>query len=455
MGLTRKMLEPFPNYTTHVMRSLGMEPDPWQAQVLEGDYRRLLLNCSRLAGKSTVVAVLTLVEAILVPDSLVLLLAPSLRQSTMLFKKISTFYKALGARYKVRLTIHELELENGSQIVSLPCEEGTIRGYSGVTILVIDEAARVPDDLYRAVRPMLATTDGRLICLSTPHGRRGFFYKAWARGGPEWTRIEVPASKISRIKPETIEEDRQELGESYIRQEYFCSFEALEGLVYPDFAKLVGAGKPDDAQRAWAYGKKVGGIDFGFRDPFAAVWGVLDPDGVLWLTGEHYCRARTLPYHAQQLPPDVLWAADPSRPGQIRELLNAGLKVRKAYNDRELGMAALRARLERGALRLVPGRCPNLLLEAEVYRHDDAGDHKRREDTTEGQDHAMDALRYLVMMLDRNKVARFSRLLGHKDVEPPPAPESQAPPPPRAKNRWLSIHNEALWTPICTITRGP
>ena len=301
---------------------------------------------------------------------------------------------------------------------------------------------------------MLATTDGRLICLSTPHGRRGFFYKAWARGGPEWTRIEVPASKISRIKPETIEEDRQELGESYIRQEYFCSFEALEGLVYPDFAKLVGAGKPDDAQRAWAYGKKVGGIDFGFRDPFAAVWGVLDPDGVLWLTGEHYCRARTLPYHAQQLPPDVLWAADPSRPGQIRELLNAGLKVRKAYNDRELGMAALRARLERGALRLVPGRCPNLLLEAEVYRHDDdAGDRKRREDTTEGQDHAMDALRYLVMMLDRNKVARFSRLLGHKDVEPPPAPESQAPPPPRAKNRWLSIHNEALWTPICTIPR--
>ena len=57
MGLTRKMLEPFPNYTTHVMRSLGMEPDPWQAQVLEGDHTQLLLNCSRQAGKSTVVAV--------------------------------------------------------------------------------------------------------------------------------------------------------------------------------------------------------------------------------------------------------------------------------------------------------------------------------------------------------------------------------------------------------------
>src|SRR6266852_4655575 len=83
MRVTRKMIEPFPNYTTHVMRCLGMEPDPWQAQVLEGDHRRLLLNCSRLAGKSTVVAVLALVEAIMVPDSLILLLAPGLRQSTL------------------------------------------------------------------------------------------------------------------------------------------------------------------------------------------------------------------------------------------------------------------------------------------------------------------------------------------------------------------------------------
>jgi hypothetical protein len=353
----------------------------------------------------------------------------------------------------VRLTRHELELENRSQIVSLPCEEGKIRGYSGVTVLVIDEAARVPDDLYKAVRPMLATTNGQLILLSTPYGRRGFFYKAWVRGGSEWTRIEVPASKVSRIKPETIDEDRQELGESYIRQEYFCSFEAMEGLVYPDFARLVAEGKPDDAKRAWAYGKKVGGIDFGFRDPFAAVWGVLDSDGVLWLTGEHYCRGRTLPFHAQQLPPDVLWAADPSEPGHIHELLAAGLKVRKAYNDRDLGMAAVRARLERGALRVLPGRCPNLLLEAEVYRHDDAGDAKRREGVTEGQDHAMDALRYLVMMLDRNKVARFSKILGHKDVEPPPAPEPSAPQT-WTKQPWLSYHNEALWTPICTIPRG-
>jgi hypothetical protein len=167
--------------------------------------------------------------------------------------------------------------------------------------------------------------------------------------------------RVPRIKPETVEEARRELGESYVRQEYYCSFEAQEGLVYRDFAKQVSGGRLQDEKKAWAYGKKVGGIDFGFRDPFAAVWGVLDSDGVLWLCGELYHREKTLSALKRELPRDVLWAADPAEPGLIRELLSADIKVRKASNERELGFAAVRGRLERGALRVIQGRCPNLL----------------------------------------------------------------------------------------------
>jgi hypothetical protein len=46
-------------------------------------------------------------------------------------------------------------LVSGSQVVCLPCREGTIRGCANVNLIVLDEAARVPDDLYRAVRPVL------------------------------------------------------------------------------------------------------------------------------------------------------------------------------------------------------------------------------------------------------------------------------------------------------------
>src|SRR5580693_2416367 len=130
-----------------VMRHLGLEPDPWQVEVLEAGHPRLLLNCCRQAGKSTVVALLGLVEALFVPGTKVLLVSRSLRQSTELFRIVTDFYRRMGSPFKERQTSEELQMSNLSRIVSLPCKEETIRGFSHVSLLVIDEAARVPDDL--------------------------------------------------------------------------------------------------------------------------------------------------------------------------------------------------------------------------------------------------------------------------------------------------------------------
>ena len=47
-------------------------------------------------------------------------------------------------------------LPNGSRIVGLPGREATVRGFSGVSLVVVDEASRVPDAVYGAVTPMLA-----------------------------------------------------------------------------------------------------------------------------------------------------------------------------------------------------------------------------------------------------------------------------------------------------------
>jgi hypothetical protein len=76
----------------------------------------------------------------------------------------------------------------------------------------INEAARVPDDLYRAVCPMLATSGSRLICLSTPYGKRGFFSDCRSRGGDDWLRFEVPATQIPRIKPDFLQIRAPRLG---------------------------------------------------------------------------------------------------------------------------------------------------------------------------------------------------------------------------------------------------
>jgi len=203
---------------------LGLQPDPWQAEVLRSDAKRILLNCSRQSGKSTTTAALALHTAIYQPGSLVLCLSPTLRQSGELFHNVARFYSLVAGEFPAAAeSALRLELENGSRIVSLPGQEQTVRGYAGVSLLVVDEAARVADSLYYSVRPMLAVSNGRLIALSTPRGNRGWFYEAWHSAEP-WTKWEIPASKCPRIRPEFLEEERRVLGSWWFDQEYNCRF---------------------------------------------------------------------------------------------------------------------------------------------------------------------------------------------------------------------------------------
>jgi len=207
----------------------GIVSDPWQADVLRSASSRLLLNCSRQSGKSTITSVLAVHTALYEAGSLVLLLSPSLRQSGELFKKCLVTYKDLGRPVSPESeTALTLTLENGSRIVSLPgSKDGNIRGYSGVSLLVIDEAAWVADSLYMSVRPMLAVSGGRLMALSTPHGTRGWFYEAW-RGQEAWERYEVPATMCPRISEEFLAEEKRNIGEWWYAQEYGCVFSESE-----------------------------------------------------------------------------------------------------------------------------------------------------------------------------------------------------------------------------------
>jgi hypothetical protein len=204
----------------------GIVPDPWQERVLRSDAPRVLLNCSRQAGKSTVSAVLAAHRAAYAPRSLVLLLSPSQRQSSELFQKAR---RVLPVRPEKESALR-LELANGSRILSLPSTEASVRGFSAVDLLVVDEAARVPDDLYLAVRPMLAVSGGRLVALSTPWGKRGWFWEAWS--GETWERFEVPATEIGRISGAFLAEEEGALGPRWFRQEYLCSFEETEDSVF-------------------------------------------------------------------------------------------------------------------------------------------------------------------------------------------------------------------------------
>lgn len=213
--------------------TLAVALDSWQAGLLESDSPRILLNACRQSGKSTITAALAVWEAVYVPKSLILMLSPSQRQSRELFAKAMAVYRAIGVAVPSEVENRlELELTNGSRIVSLPGKEQTIRGYSGARLILIDEASRVPDELYRAVRPMLAVSGGRLIALSTPFGKRGWWYEAWEDGGPVWERVFLTADQCPRISPDFLDEERRELGPLWFRSEYLCEFVDVDDAVF-------------------------------------------------------------------------------------------------------------------------------------------------------------------------------------------------------------------------------
>ncbi len=202
----------------------GIQPDPWQVQVVQSSAPRLLLNCCRQSGKSTVSAALALATALHEPDALVLLVSPTLRQSQELFRKVLDLYRPIAATIPNQAeTVLRLELRNGSRILSLPGVEGTIRGYSGVRLLLIDEASRVPDPLYYSTRPMLAVSAGRLIALSTPFGQRGWFFQEWTQG-EHWVQVKIPADRCPRISASFLEEEKRSLPPLWFKSEYLCEF---------------------------------------------------------------------------------------------------------------------------------------------------------------------------------------------------------------------------------------
>jgi hypothetical protein len=185
------------------------EPDDWQRRLLESKAPRILINVGRQMGKSTTCAVLAVHTALYEPSSLTLIVSRAERQSSELISKAKSIFGAIGRPVAADAeSVLQLRLRNGSRIIALPGREETIRAYSGVRLLLLDEAARVSDATYYSCRPMLAVSQGRLIALSTPFGRRGWWYEAF------------------------LAEERAALGTYWYSQEYECSFNAASDSVF-------------------------------------------------------------------------------------------------------------------------------------------------------------------------------------------------------------------------------
>jgi hypothetical protein len=185
--------------------------DPVQLEILRSPAQYIALCCHRQWGKTQCSALKAVHLALRQPGAEIILVAPSLRQS--------------GALLRAMFGLNRLSmlLPNGSRIVAIPNSSDTVRGFSNVSLVIIDEAAYVRDETYRAVFPFLAASNGKLLLLSTPYGQHGFFYRAVHEPENNFVRYLVRASESGRLTPDFLAMARLELGDSYA-QEFECSF---------------------------------------------------------------------------------------------------------------------------------------------------------------------------------------------------------------------------------------
>lgn len=220
------------NPALFVEEVFAITPDSWQLDLLWERPHHALLLCSRQSGKSTISAAIALHKALYAPGSLVLIISKSLRQAEELFRKVKYgISRAMTPTRIVRENQSTAEFSNESRIISLPGKEETIRSYSNVSLLIIDEAAQVSDELYATIRPMLAISLGRILALTTPFGKRGWFFKAWISDN-DWYKIKITADQCPRITEEFLKNERAEVGDWWVDQEYFCKFVDTEDQIF-------------------------------------------------------------------------------------------------------------------------------------------------------------------------------------------------------------------------------
>jgi len=224
IGQTRHKLRSDPVVFARAVLNLNLFP--YQTELLQCWSKRIVACWARQTGKTTAIAVKVIHFAFTNSDTTTLIVSRGLRQSMIMFGVIERFilgHPVLRGSV-VRSTRTLIQLSNGSQIIALPCgpDGAGLRGFTA-HLVVMDEAAFMPEDVVASVIfPMLATTNGTAIMLSTPWGRDHIFYRSFKN--PSYWSQHVRAEQCPRITKEFLEEQRRDIGELRYKMEYEAEF---------------------------------------------------------------------------------------------------------------------------------------------------------------------------------------------------------------------------------------
>lgn len=201
---------------------LGVTPTPWQETFLRAPRgASILALTARQVGKTTTAAWAIAHCMVFYPGSLSVIGCPAQRQSAEAVRRVREVLVKAGAKFKSD-NVYGLELDNGSRVLALPSSDDSIRGLTVDAWIVGDEAARLPEDLIAALRPMRARRpQARFAMLSTAWSRIDPFWTAWASDDRTWICLRATAdTDPSLFTPDFLEQERRALGNHAFNREY-------------------------------------------------------------------------------------------------------------------------------------------------------------------------------------------------------------------------------------------
>lgn len=387
-----------------------------QSQIVRDLHRFRVICCGRRFGKTTLAIDEIKACAALRAGSRVAYIAPTFQQARdIAWQQLKADCKS--AAEHINETRLEIKLVNGSLIILRGWESiETLRGQK-FDLVVLDEVASMRNfwlHWQEVVRPTLTDTKGQAIFISTPKGFNHFYELfnlesgiGWEKGAdPDFKSFHFTTYDNPHIPREEIDKARAQLGDTRFAQEYMADFKKTEGLVYKEFDRKVHI----YTEEPHGIVEKIAGIDFGFTNPCAVIELWRDRSDCFWIEEEFYETHRTDSQVAEYVAAKGFNKVypDPESPSAIEELRKRHVPIRdvvKGKDSIENGIRKVQDLLRAGKLK-VNARCVNTIFEFETYAYPDKKPmHNENESPIDEHNHAMDALRYPIMMLTTNSSA--------------------------------------------------
>lgn len=432
----------FPLSETTAKRGPLPKQAEFMQEVLNPNGAKYILYCGGIGSGKTMVGCITmLIQAVMYPGDYLICrqFMPELRDTT-LKQFIEICPKELIHEIRVADAIVKIKSANNkiSTILFRQLEEPDKLRSLNLSGFYIDESSQVSEEGFMLLQGRLRGPGLRKGFLTTnPNGHDWqylWFVKQDMFKTPEakthFKLIRAPSTENIHLPEGYVANIMQTWSPERIKREIEGSFDAFEGMVYHEFRRDLHVIQPFVVPREW---KRVIGIDHGYRNPSAWVWGAVDYDENIYIYREFYEREWLIEEivngHKKQNKPGVLQLMrgetkvdqariDPSvravrgATGQsdwdiYTEHLPKDFPLLPANNEKTAGIDRVKSYLKVNPNTHKPrlfifNTCSNLIEEFTRYRYKELssqqkGKQAEKEEPVKVDDHALDALRYLIM----------------------------------------------------------